>query len=50
MKTKLVFSYTVQPAYPERFGAAKTIPYIQKNHVGEVQLYMYILGSIARET
>ena len=41
---------TVQPAYMERFGAAKTIPYIQKNHIREVHLYIYILGSIARET
>ena len=43
-------SYTVQPAYMKRFGAAKTVPYIQKNHVREVHLYIYILGSIARET
>ena len=34
----------------ERFGAAETVPYIQKNHVREVHLYMYILGGIARET
>ena len=43
---------TVQPAYMERFGAAKTVPYIQKTHIREVHLYIYIyiLGSIARET
>ena len=40
---------TVHPAQMERFGAAKTVPYIQKNHLREVHLYIYILGSIARE-
>ena len=34
----------------ERFGAAKTVPYTQKNHIREVHLSIYILGSIARET
>ena len=41
---------TVLPVYMKRFGTAKTVPYIQKNHVREVHLYIYILGSIARET
>ena len=26
---------TVQPAYTERFGATKTVPYSQKNHISE---------------
>ena len=34
---------TVQLAYMKRFRAAKTVPYIQKNHIREVDLYIYIL-------
>ena len=41
---------TLQPAYMARFGAAKTVPYNQKNHIREVNLYIYTLGSIASET
>ena len=33
---------TVQPAYTERFGAAKPIPYIQRNRISEIHLYIYI--------
>ena len=34
--------YTVQPAYMEQFGTAKTVPYIQKNNMREVHLYIYL--------
>ena len=33
---------TVQPAHTERFGAAKTVPYIPKNRISEINLYLYI--------
>ena len=45
-----LFTITVQPAYMKRFGAAKTVPYIQKSHIREVHLYIYLLGIIASET
>ena len=35
-------AYYSEPAYTERFGAAKTVPYIQKNHISEIHLYIYI--------
>ena len=30
--------YTVQPAHTKRFGAAKTVPYIEKNRIREIHL------------
>ena len=39
-------AHTVQPAYLERFGATKTIPFIQKNHIREVQLYVYTFSEV----
>ena len=36
------FCITVQPAYTERFGATKTVPYVQKNRISEIHIYIYI--------
>ena len=42
----LIEQYTVQPAYMEQFGTAKTIPYIQKNYIREVHLYIYTFSEV----
>ena len=33
---------TGQPAYTERFGAVKTVSYIQKKRISEIILYIYM--------